>query len=97
MSDSVSGYLFAEYSYRLDYKTDRDPILQDIQGDYGLLNLRAGLVFEERNMELVAWMRNALDEEYVGGMQSTLLQDGKVLAYYRDPRTYGLTLRMFFN
>jgi len=97
LTTNVTGYLFGEYSYRLDNKSDRDPILQDIQGDYGLLNLRAGLVFEEHNMELVAWMRNALDEEYIGGMQGTLMQDGKVLAYYRDPRTFGLTLRMFFN
>jgi iron complex outermembrane receptor protein len=93
----MSGYLYGEYSHNFGFQLSDDPVLKALQGDYGLLNLRAGLLLDKYNMELVAWMRNALDEEYVTGVQGTLMQDGKVLSYYRDPRTFGLTLRMFFN
>ncbi len=80
----------------ITHQLDGDPVLESLQGDYGLLNLRAGLAMDEYNLELVGWVRNALDEEYVTSSQPTLLQDGKLLSYYTEPRTYGMTLKLLF-
>ena len=94
---NMRGYLYGEYSHKFNYQLDGDPTFEPLQDDYGLLNLRAGLVLDEYNMEIVGWVRNATDEGYITNSQGTLLQDGKLLAYYRDPRTYGVTVRVSFE
>jgi len=94
---NTRGYLYGEYSHKFNFQLDSDPTFKPLQDDYGLLNLRAGLVLEEYNMEIIGWVRNALDEDYITNSQGTLLQDGKLLAYYRDPRTYGATVRVSFD
>jgi iron complex outermembrane receptor protein len=93
----LRGYLYGQYSHNFGVQLDSDPVIDSLQGDYGLLNLRAGLTLDEYNLEVTGWVRNALDEEYITNTQPTLLQPGKLLSYYSEPRTYGITVKMSFE
>ncbi len=93
---SNEGFLQADYFYRSSAfeDTDLDPLKE--QDGYGLLNLRAGLVFNEGASEVSLWMRNALDEDYLGTHFTAPLQDGKLNAYVQEPRTYGVSFKHEF-
>jgi len=43
--------------------------------------------------ELTFWGRNMFDEQYNGTSFPGVLQDGKQVAYRREPATWGITLR----
>ena len=88
--------MLAEYSYTGDMilGQNNDPLVE--QGSYDLVNLRLAMLFENWDLEVTAWARNLLDEEYIGTSFPGVLQAGKENAYPREPRTYGLTMRMDF-
>jgi len=96
LADSIDGYVYGEYTFLSDMVngTDNDPLKE--QKDYGLLNLRAGLMFIDQDIDLTLWARNVLDEEYKGSTFDAPLQDGKLLTSPGAPRTYGLTLNKRF-
>lgn len=96
LGDSISGFVLAEYSYTSDMvlNQNNDPLTE--QGSYDLVNLRLAMLFENWDLEVTAWARNLLDEEYNGTSFPGVLQAGKENAYRREPRTYGLTIRMDF-
>lgn len=95
-SDSLSGYVHADYNHRSSLVMDgnADPI--KVQDDFGLLNARAGLVLEALDLDVSFWARNLLDEDWFGPIFDVPLQDGKLAAYSRETRTYGVTLRKRF-
>ncbi len=96
ISDSLSGYVHADYNHRSSIFMDAniDPLKR--QGGFGLLNARAGLVLEALDLDVSVWARNLLDENYHGAVFDVPLQDGKLAAYLRETRTYGVTLRKQF-
>ena len=96
LGDSASGFVYAEYVYTDERMTDvnNDPLKLD--GDYALFNLRGGVVFEGLDLTVTAWGRNLTDEEYTGTIADGVAQDGKLIAYYSEPRTWGVTLRKNF-
>jgi outer membrane receptor protein involved in Fe transport len=96
LSNTIVGFLLAEYSYTGDMMLSQSNDPLTLQDSYELVNLRAGLRFDEYDLELTAWGRNVFDEEYNGTAFTGVLQDGKLLAYRREPATYGVTLRMDF-
>ena len=96
LSDTLSGHVHADFNYRSSMMTDRDADPLKLQDGFGLLNLRAGLSLKPVDLDLTLWVRNVLDEDYHGAMFATPLQDGKLSAYPREPRTYGVTLRKQF-
>ena len=93
LGNSMTGFLYAEYIYTDERMTDlnQDPLKLD--GDYSIVNLRAGLIFENLDLTLTAWGRNLTDEEYVGTIADSVAQEGKTVAYYAEPVTWGVTLR----
>ncbi|MFT4824828.1 MAG: iron complex outermembrane receptor protein [Halioglobus sp.] len=95
-SDDVTGFVYGEYAYTDDRVTDvnNDP-LKD--GDsYGLVNLRAGVRLEKYDIQLTAWGRNILDEEYTNTIADSVAQNGKLNAYYQEPATFGVTAKKHF-
>jgi iron complex outermembrane receptor protein len=96
LSDSIAGFALAEYSYTGDMILDQSNEPLSEQDSYDLVNLRIGIMFESWDMELTAWGRNVLDEEYNGTAFPGVLQTGKQIAYRREPATWGLTLRKDF-
>jgi iron complex outermembrane recepter protein len=93
LGNSASGFLYGEYIYTDERMTDvnQDPLKLD--GDYAVINLRAGVTFDRYDLTLTAWGRNLADEEYTGTIADSVAQTGKTVAYYAEPRTWGLTLR----
>ena len=61
-----------------------------------LLNANAGLSFEDHDLTVSAFIRNATDEVYVTQHFNTPLQDIDRNAYLGDPRTYGVMVRKTF-
>ncbi|MCX2980269.1 TonB-dependent receptor [Halieaceae bacterium IMCC14734] len=93
LGDSASGFIYAEYVYTDERMTDvnNDPLKLD--GDYALFNLRGGVIFENLDLSVTAWGRNLTEEEYTSTIADGVAQDGKLNAYYSEPRTWGVTLR----
>lgn len=96
LSDSLTGFLYGEVNYVDERMTDvnNDPVKLD--GDYTIVNLRAGLIFEDLDMTLTAWGRNITDAEYTTTVADGVAQDGRFDAYYSDPLLWGVTLRKNF-
>ena len=61
-----------------------------------LVNANLGLNFEDMDMSISAFVRNATDETYVSQHFNTPLQGTDRNAYMGAPRTYGLMLRKMF-
>lgn len=96
LGSAISGFVMVEYSYTGDMLLDQsnEPLTE--QDSYELVNLRAGILLEDYDIEITAWGRNVSDEEYNGTAFPGVLQDGKLIAYRREPATYGITARMDF-
>ena len=92
----MSAYAHADYNYRSNQFQDGnvDPI--KLQSGYGLFNASLGVILEESDIDIKLWARNLFDEDYFGTHFDAPLQDGKVNAYIREPRTFGLTVRKNF-
>lgn len=96
LTDHIEAYLYGEYSFMSEMilGDNADPL--KVQGDYGLLNLRAGITLLNSDIELIAWARNVLDENYIGVTFDTPLQPGKLTSIVGAPRTFGLTFNKRF-
>lgn len=96
IADGIDGYIYGEYTYLSDQvlDSDNDPFKEE--DGYGLLNMRAGLAWEEYGLNITLWARNLLDEEYKRTTFTPPAQDGKLMSYPSEPRTYGLTLNKAF-
>jgi iron complex outermembrane recepter protein len=96
LSDRLSGFVYGEYIYTDSRMTDvnNDPVKED--GSYQLFNLRAGLLYEPWDAELVLWGRNLFDEEYVTTIADKTAQDGNFVAYPTPSTTWGITARKNF-
>ncbi|WP_197484171.1 hypothetical protein, partial [Halioglobus sp. HI00S01] len=68
-----------------DRMTDvnNDPVKYD--GDYNLINVRAGLRYEPWDAYVTLWGRNLTDEEYTGTIADAPAQTGRFIAYYEEP------------
>ena len=97
LGGNLTAFLYGEYIYFDERMTDvnQDPLKQD--DSYSLVNLRAGLVIENWDMEITAWGRNVTDEEYTNTIADGVAQDGRMIAYYNEPSTWGVTLRKNFR
>lgn len=95
-SDNIEGSVYGEYSYITDMiqGDNADPL--KTQDDYGLLNLRATVSFINYDVDVIAWGRNVLNEDYVGSIFDSPLQPGKLSAIVGAPRTYGITVMKRF-
>ncbi len=93
LSDSITGFALGEFVYYDDMVLDQSNEPLSLQDSYNLLNLRAGIYLENMDAEITLWGRNVLDEDYNGTSFPGVLQDGKQIAYRREPATWGLTFR----
>jgi len=59
------------------------------------LNFSAGLAFES-GFEIVGFVRNALDNQWLLSAFPSVAQSGSFSGYLNEPRTYGVTLRASF-
>ena len=89
-------FIRPEYIYYSDVMTDGNNEPLKLRDSYDVWNLRVGLDFESIDASLTAWGRNLADEPHYGTVFDVPIQDGKLNAYPREPRTWGLTFRKDF-
>ncbi len=97
LGSNITAFVYGEYIWFDERMTDvnQDPL--KLADEYDIINLRAGLVFENWDAEIVAWGRNIGDEDYTNTIADGVAQDGRMIAYYNEPSTWGVTLRKNFN
>ena len=93
---SLTGFLYGEYIFTDERMTDvnNDPAKED--DSYTVVNLRAGLIFEDYDATLTFWGRNIFDEDSVSTIADAVAQTGRLIGYYREPATWGVSLRKNF-
>jgi outer membrane receptor protein involved in Fe transport len=97
LGDSVNAFIYGEYIWVDERMTDvnNDPL--KLAEDYDIINVRAGLVFENWDVELTAWGRNLGDEEYPGVITDATGNPGRLTTGHNEPTTWGVTLRKNFR
>ncbi len=88
----IVGAEYISYSDQI-MNNNNDPF--SLQDSTDFLNIRALLNLSD-NFSATLWARNITDEGWYGTAFDTPLQDGKLSAYPREPRTYGITIRRNF-
>lgn len=96
LGSDLTGFVYGEYTYTDARMTDlnQDPVKED--ASYELVNLRAGLIFENWDAELTLWGRNIFDEKYSGTVADKVLQEGAFVAYPSEVATWGITAKKYF-
>ena len=97
ISDDVYALANIDYNYVGDTVTDasNDPL--SIIDSYSVWNARLIFKFVEQEMDLILWGRNITEEEYYGGFgTNAAFQEGRLVNFYAEPATYGLTFRKNF-
>ncbi len=85
-----------EYNYYSDTMTDGNNEPLKLRDSYDIWNLRVGLDFESIDANVTLWGRNLADEAHYETSFDVPIQDGKLNAYPREPRTWGVTFRKNF-
>jgi iron complex outermembrane receptor protein len=97
VTEAMTGYLEANYSWRSHYYGYLDDSTYDRTGDYGLVDMRVGLKAANGRWDVSVWAKNLGDAHYVASYLSYgSLTPGAYVPFFGDPRTYGLTLRAGF-
>ncbi len=93
-----SGFFRAEYSFTSDqYSGTRvDSVGGDLEiNSFELLNLTLGVDLID-NLELGAFCRNCLDDNYANFLSNAVAQPGSKESFIGNPREYGVTLTKRF-
>jgi iron complex outermembrane recepter protein len=87
------GYVGADYTYQTSYFSNPDDSTYSIIPAYGLLNLHAGIRFDDASWDLSAWVHNALNTHYFINLNATALPAGVISGNVGDPLMVGVTLK----
>jgi outer membrane receptor protein involved in Fe transport len=96
LTENIMAFAYGEAIYTDERMTDvnNDPAKRD--DDFTVVNLRAGVVFEKYEARVTLWGRNVFDEDSTNTIADGSGQDGRFLGYYKEPATWGVTLRKDF-
>jgi len=96
LTDNIYGSASIDYNYIDSFYSEasNDP-LSEIDAS-GLVNARVMLTFDEYDFDLLFWGRNITDEESKSSGAPATLQDGKLINFYTEPATYGVTFKKHF-
>jgi iron complex outermembrane receptor protein len=87
-------YFGVDGNYRSHWNSNASPsIYTDVKG-YALTNFRAG--FRGEGFDVFAWVRNALDVNYMDNLQVAPGNVGLIAGQPGDPQTWGGTLKFRF-
>ncbi len=96
LSSDILAFVYGEAIYTDERMTDVNNDPEKYDGDFTVVNLRAGVVFEEYEARVTLWGRNVFDEDSTNTIADASGQDGRFLGYYKEPTTWGVTLRKDF-
>lgn len=96
LTDNIFGTASIDYNYIDSFYSEasNDPISKVDAS--GLVNARLMLTFDEYDFDLLFWGRNITDEESKSSGAPATLQDGKLINFYTEPATYGVTFKKRF-
>lgn len=96
LTDTLQGFVYGEYIMTDGRMTDvnNDPLKRD--GTFTLVNVRAGLIYEPWDTQLTFWGRNIFDVNATNTIAEAPGQPGRLIAFFQEPATYGLTVRKDF-
>jgi iron complex outermembrane receptor protein len=93
---NLSAYLRGEFYYVSNTRlSDTTP---SNLSTWGISNFSAsaGLVITPAKLEIMAWVRNLTNDNYLVAVFPTVAQDGSYSGYPNPPRTFGATMRKSF-
>ncbi len=93
---SGSAYLRSDLTARDSSNGQSSNSIYTEIADYKILNGSLGFR-ADGNWDVVFWLRNALDEEYMSNLTVQAGNSGLVIGLPGDPTTFGITLRASYN
>jgi iron complex outermembrane receptor protein len=96
LTNDVGAYLRGEYNYMSKFQlTETTP---PNLSTYGQNTINASLGFQSKanKLELMFWVRNLTQDNFLISTFPTVAQDGSYSGYPNQPRTFGATLRKSF-
>jgi outer membrane receptor protein involved in Fe transport len=96
VNDEIGGFVHGEYIWTDERMTDVNNDPEKLDGSYYVVNVRAGLVYEPWDTTLTFWGRNVFDAEATSTIADAVAQDGRFIAYYKEPATWGISVRKDF-
>jgi iron complex outermembrane receptor protein len=92
------AYAGADFTWQSSFYSDETGATTDsiyaLIHPYGLLDLHAGIKFEDNSWDLVLWAHNALNKHYYTSIGATT--GGEIVATVGEPLVAGVTLRAKF-
>jgi outer membrane receptor protein involved in Fe transport len=96
LTSSTDGFFRVEYLYE-----DEVQVIENVPANFAsreVSEVNASLGIRWQNgFEAMLWGRNLTDDEYLISAFPTTVQPGSYNGYPNQPRTYGITLRKFFD
>ncbi|HTV32290.1 MAG TPA: TonB-dependent receptor [Methylocella sp.] len=88
----VIGYFGADYTWQSSFYSGTDDSIYSKINPYGILDLHAGLKFEDGSWDLVGWAHNALNKHYFISVAASA-PAGEITGSVGQPLMVGFTLR----
>jgi outer membrane receptor protein involved in Fe transport len=96
MIGNANGFVRAEYIYEDEIQVVDNIPASIASREVNTVNASFGLAWEN-GFEAMLWGRNITDDEYLLSAFPSVAQPGSVSGYPNQPRTYGLTVRKYFD
>ncbi|MCH8250330.1 MAG: TonB-dependent receptor [Proteobacteria bacterium] len=93
---SADGFVRAEYIYEDEIQVIENVPASVASRKVSTLNASVGLAWDN-GFEVMLWGRNINNDEYLLSAFPSVAQAGSYSGYPNQPRTYGLTLRKYFD
>ncbi len=93
---NAAGYIRAEYIYEDDIRVIENTPESIASREVSTINASAGLAWDN-GLEVMLWGRNINNDEYLLSAFPSVAQAGSFSGYPNQPRTYGLTVRKYFD
>ena len=90
------GFARAEYYYESDVQVIENVSKDLASREVSTINASAGIRWDN-GFEATIWARNLNDDEYLQSAFPSVAQEGSFSGYPNIPRTWGVTLRYFFD
>lgn len=92
LETSIVAYAGADFSFQTKFFSVPDDSVYSVIPSYGLLNLHAGLKFDDESFDLSAWVHNATNKHYFTTVSPNFLAGG-IIGTPGNPLMAGFTLK----
>jgi outer membrane receptor protein involved in Fe transport len=93
---NADGFIRAEYIFEDEVRVIANTPASIASREVSTINASAGLAWDN-GFEAMLWGRNINNDEYLLSAFPSVAQEGSFSGYPNQPRTYGLTVRKYFD